>query len=367
MSAAAILFGIIISSCIISSSSFLTPLKSIQLPTSLPSSSSLELFRPPFPANTVSTTKASATLTTTRTRLNALPVELWTSIIPPAMGFLKSEWTVSYGYGLATALSASSLLLKQQQTSIVTLQAAALIFYGFRLNLFLFIRNRLSSTYRDIGTEIEEKSQERFATRISRTPFVLSCGLLYHGLYLPVLLTSKFVNDAAVMKSNIGIVIIKLLVGLQWFGYIVAAVGDFTKSYVKMSEKNGKFLVTSGIYSILRHPNFTGEIISWTCNLLCGTIAATYLLRNQFSLKIFSYLGLSVMGWIGMIFVLLRATSNLEVRQKKNYGNTDTYKEWIERSWCGFKLSTIEKNNSDNKPHKTTTDKKHQEESGSGI
>mmetsp|Transcript_3172 Transcript_3172/g.3594 ORF Transcript_3172/g.3594 Transcript_3172/m.3594 type:complete len:358 (-) Transcript_3172:116-1189(-) len=357
MSTAAILFGIIISSCIISSSGFLTPQKS----------TSLEFSRPPFLANTVSTTKATATLSTTSTTLNALPIELWTSIIPPTLGFFKSEWTVSYGYGLATALSASFLLLKQQQTSIVTLQAAALIFYGFRLNLFLFIRNRLSSTYRDIGKEIEEKSQKRFATRISRTPFVLSCGLLYHGLYLSVLLTSKFVNDAAAMKYNVGIVIIKLLVCLQWFGYIVAAVGDFTKSYVKMSEKNGKFLVTSGIYSIFRHPNFTGEIISWTCNSFCGTIAATYLLRNQFSLKILSYLGLSVMGWIGMVFVLLRATSNLEERQKKSYGNTDLYKQWIENSWCGWKLSTVEKNKNDDKPHKTTADKKHQEESGSGI
>ena len=286
------------------------------------------------------------------------------------MGFWKSEWTVSYGYGFATAFSALSLLLKQpqQQLSIVTLQAAALVFYGFRLNAFLFLRNRLSPTYRDIGELIEERSQERFATRISRTPFVVSCGLLYYGLYLPVLLTSKLASDATAMKSagGAGMAAMKVLVGLQWFGYIVAAIGDLTKSYVKASEKNGKFLVTSGILSIIRHPNFSGEILSWTCNALCGTLAAAYLLRSKFSLSILGYLGLSTMGWIGMLFVLLRATSNLEERQEKEYGDTEKYKKWIKSTWSGWKLTTGGAEKVE-ETHEITIHAETEEDFGSGI
>ncbi|MGK3736006.1 MAG: steroid 5-alpha reductase family enzyme [Bacillariaceae sp.] len=371
LSATNLLLGIIISSCLISPSlGFQTTSLKSALPqlhlTPPSSSSSLKLAISP------SSSPATAPATST-TRLNAVPIELWTSILPPTMGFVKSEWIVSYGYGFGVALSALSLLLKQPQQpfSIATVHAAALLFYGFRLNTFLFIRNRLSSTYREIAKKIDEKSKERFSTRIARTPFVVSCGLLYYGLYLPVLLTSKLVSDATANSSvgiGIGMNVIKLLVGLQWFGYTIAAVGDLTKSYVKASEKNGKFLVTSGIYSFLRHPNFTGEILSWTCNSLAGTIAASYLLRNKFSFKILSYLGLSMIGWIGMIFVHLRATTNLEERQKKEYGNTDTYKKWIKNTWSGWKLgASSTKTATTTTTHEITMDEETQEDYGSGI
>ena len=172
LSATNLLLGITISSCLISSLGFqTTSLKSALPRHSTPSS--LKLATSPFAS------PATATATST-TRLDAVPIELWTSMLPPTMGFIKSEWIVSYGYGFGVALSALSLLLKQpQQMSIATVHAAALIFYGFRLNTFLFIRNRLSSTYREIGKKIDEKSKERFSTRIARTPFVVSCGLLY--------------------------------------------------------------------------------------------------------------------------------------------------------------------------------------------
>ena len=289
------------------------------------------------------------------------------------MGFLKSEWTVSYGYGFATALSALSLILKQQhQLSLATIHAASLVFYGFRLNAFLFLRNRLSPRYREIGENIEKRSQERYPTRISRAPFVLSCGLLYYGLYLPVLLTSKLASDTNAMNAaaGVGLTALKILVGVQWFGYVIAALGDLTKSYVKASEKNGKFLVTSGIFSFLRHPNFTGEVVSWTCNALCGAISAAYLLRSKFSLSILTQLGLSTIGSAGIVSVLLRATSNLEERQLKDYGDTDKYKDWVKSTWCGWKLPPSSKTTGSNDEEETpqiTLDAETEEDFGSGI
>jgi len=290
------------------------------------------------------------------------------------MGFGKSEWTVSYGYGFATALSGLSMLLKQQQAgtpwTVASAQAAALVFYGFRLNAFLFLRNRLSPTYRAIGEQIEEKASERYPTRLDRAPFVLSCGLLYYGLYLPVLLTTLFASDAVALNAAgvAGITAMRLLVGLQWFGYLLAALGDATKSWVKASEKNGKFLVTSGILSVLRHPNFTGEIVSWTCNALCGSLAGAYLLRSRFSLSVLGNLGLSALGSAGMVFVLLRATSNLENRQKEEHGETEKYKRWVASTWCGWKLSLEAKEKEEEaEPHEIIMNADVEEDFGSGI
>jgi steroid 5-alpha reductase family enzyme len=356
------LIGIIVSSGPTSSLGFMTT----QKPVTIPTLSSLEVEKP---SPVFFQPKLPISGATTSTAINAVNPELLTCLIPPAMGFLKSEWTVSYGYGFATALSALSLLLKQQQSlSITTLHAAALVFYGFRLNVFLFLRNRLSPRYRAIGETIEERSQERFPTRISRAPFVLSCGILFYGLYLPVLLTSKLASDTIAMKSaaGAGLAAMKVLIGMQWVGYVTAALGDLTKSYVKASEKNGKFLVTSGIFSILRHPNFSGEILSWTCNALCGTLSAAYLLRSKFSLSILAYLGLSTIGWLGMVFVLFRATNNLEKRQQKEYGDTEKYKEWVKTTWCGWKLSPNEAKKGE-EMHEITIDAQTEEDFGSGI
>jgi len=359
------LVGLVIYSSPTSSLGFVTTQKLVTTPT-------LSSLKAEKPLAVLIQPRLSVSSTTTSTSMSAMSPELLTSFLPPAMGFLKSEWTVSYGYGFATAFSALSLLLKQkQQLSITTLHAAALVFYGFRLNAFLYLRNRLSPRYREIGEKIEERSQERFPTRISRAPFVLSCGLLYHGLYLPVLLTSKLASDTIAMKSatGAGLAAMKVLIGMQWFGYITAALGDLTKSYIKASEKNGKFLVTSGIFSVLRHPNFSGEILSWACNLLCGAVSAAYLLRNKFSLSILGYLGLSTMGCIGMIFVLLRSTNNLEERQQKEYGDTTKYKEWVKSTWCGWKLSFSNVDGADKEEEmiKITMDADTEEDFGSGI
>lgn len=316
--------------------------------------------------------KVPPSVTTTSTAMNAVvSPELLASFLPPTMGFMKSEWTVSYGYGFATAFSALSLLMKQQQSALTALHAAAFVFYGLRLNAFLFLRNRLSPRYREIGKRIDEKSKERYPTRISRAPFVFSCGLLFYGLYLPVLLTSKVTSDALAMKSSAGVVgisVLKVLVGMQWLGFIVEALGDLTKSYVKASEKDGKFLVTSGIFSILRHPNYSGEILAWTSNLLCASVSAAYLLRSQFSLSVLGSLGLATIGSGGMVSVLLRATTNLEERQRKDYGDTEKYKEWVKRTWCGWKLPPKKDNaKKEEELPQITMNAEVEEDFGSGI
>ena len=361
--------GIAISFGPASSLAFLPSPKSVRLPT-ISSSRKVEGPSPSSCVNPIAT--ISSATRPTSTTLDAVAPEVLTSFISPAMGFVKSEWTVSYGYGFGTAISALSLLSKQGRTlqpTVATLHAAALIFYGFRLNAFLFIRNRMSPTYREIGEMIEKKSQERYATRISRAPFILSCGLLYYGLYLPVLLTSKLASDGVAVKSAAGpgLTALKVLVGMQWFGYLVAALGDLTKSYVKASEKRGKFLVTSGIFSVVRHPNFSGEILSWTCNALCGALSAGYLLRSKFSLPVVGYLGLSTIGWSGIVFVLLGATKNLENRQQKEHGDTEKYKEWVKSSWCGWKLPEPKKSESEEETHEITMNADVEEGFGSGI
>jgi protein-S-isoprenylcysteine O-methyltransferase Ste14 len=216
---------------------------------------------------------------------------------------------------------------------------------------------------------IEDRAQKR-GSRLARTPIVLSSGLLYFSLYVPVLITSMLSN---VPPSNpiptVGMMVMKALVVTQWMGYIMGAVADLTKSYVKESKKDGKFLVTSGIFSLLRHPNYTGEIIAWTSSQLCATVATAYMLQNKFSTKLLGLFGLSMIGWIGIMFVLLQATSGLEKRQKEEYGDTERYKNWVASTWSGWMLPPKQSSTSSEttEPHEITLDDETEEESGSGI
>jgi protein-S-isoprenylcysteine O-methyltransferase Ste14 len=222
-----------------------------------------------FVTNCISSVKPTLTITKSHptidtvsrpsTHLDAVAPEVWTNALPPAMGFAKSEWTVSYGYGFAVSLSALSLLMRTPTTPtnpIFPLQAAALMFYGLRLNTFLFIRNRISSRMQEFQKKVEERAVSR-GSRLARVPAVAGCGLLYYALYIPLLLTSMISKTH--VAPPVALMAMKGLVALQWCGYLMAAVADVTKSYVKKSQGDERLLVTSGIFSLLRHPNYTGK------------------------------------------------------------------------------------------------------------
>ena len=300
-----------------------------------------------------------------------------TSIVPPFLGLLKSEWGVSYGYGFAVAFSAMNVLnaattaasSATQLSPIVSFQAAALIFFGLRLNLFLFIRTRLSQRMKEFEKKIEERAIAR-GSRLTRIPFILSCGFLYYGLVCPLILTSQLskAKDVPSLAFNV----MKVLVAGQWLGYVVAAIGDLTKSCVKLKNNDESYLVTTGIFSKLRHPNYSGEILAWTCNALCGSLAGAYILRTvrPVSVSVIATMTTAAVGWMGIVFVLLRATTSLEKRQKENYGESVQYQEWVAKTWSGWTLPdatsetpppTVENH------HEITMDSDTEEDLGSGI
>jgi hypothetical protein len=93
------------------------------------------------------------------------------------------------------------------------------------------------------------------------------------------------------------------------------------------------------------------------------------MLQNKFSTKLLGLFGLSMIGWIGIMFVLLQATSGLEKRQKEEYGDTERYKNWVASTWSGWMLPPKQSSTSSEttEPHEITLDDETEEESGSGI
>ena len=305
-----------------------------------------------------STTK-STTTTSATTKLQAfnnlnvdfVAPEIWTSLLPTSLGFIKSEYGFSYAYGFGTALSAISVLRRFSTSTslssppLLLAHTLAIAFYGFRLNLFLFIRTLLSQRQRDMIERIEQKSKDRETESgrnkfVSiRTPILLSTGLLYYALTAPTILIAKLLSASDVVLPVWSVPTLKILIGMIWFGFGIAALGDLTKTYVKQRQNDEHYLVTSGIFALCRHPNYVGEMIGWTANSLCGIVAASILFMQD-SMKISTlsqWIGQGL-GWVGIIFVLLRASTSLEKRQQESYGNDSKYQNWIKSSWKGWTL-----------------------------
>ena len=303
----------------------------------------VDILSEPHKKKPSSTTQLSVMINPSTIQVSTTAAVAAASTLPALLGYYKSEWGVSYGYGIGVAASAAIVLLRSSSagssSTLLTYHAAALVAYGVRLSLFLAIRTRLSARQREFQQSVEDRAKAR-GSRLSRTPFLISCGLLYYGLVSPVLLMSKAATVDGIVSSTFKI-IWKLLIGITYTGFGIAALGDWTKTWVKqVTEKDETFLVTSGIFKYLRHPNYTGEIIGWSSNAVVGVMASVLLLLDRSSGVSIPFLVghgmLTLIGALGINFVLLRATQNLEKRQKEMYGDSDKYKEWAKSSWSGW-------------------------------
>ena len=287
----------------------------------------------------------------------SLKVVALACLIPTLLGYYKSEYGVSYAYGTAVATVAYLILralpvssVLPVPTAIAACHASAVFFYGIRLNLFLMYREIFVPRFAKMRERIEERTIKR-GSRLARTPFILSCAVLYGCMTAPLLVMEKIYGNAPLLINGEDWPHLALLVSsvFTWFGFLLGAIGDLQKSYSKA--RNGDdHLVTGGVFSLFRHPNYTGEAIGWTANCAAAFVAVLSAGSGWLHWKKYSpYLAASIFGCLGICTVLSAATVNLEQRQKDQYGDTEEYRAWMRGSWGGifFKKKKLEKKASD--------------------
>lgn len=337
----------------------------------------------------LTTTQAAIAQTSAATAPTLLPPMhkiLLACILPTTLGFYKSEYGVSYGYGTAMAassylilssisesaglplaspfvstkpaviLSALSTTINNLRTllpaSLPAFHAFSTFFYGSRLNLFLLYRELCLPRFRAMRERIEERAKKQ-GSRLKRAPFLISCAFLYFCMVCPILVTTKCcqgmsMSCATGLGGDLASILeqsLRLSMILTLSGFLLGAVGDLNKSIGKML-KGEDSLITGGVFRFFRHPNYTGEVIGWLSSCMSAFLAVAlkavtdttssgglHVWKNSLGL-----LSLSVMGAIGISFVLGTATAGLEYRQKEKYGDTEEYQQWVKKSWVGFKM-----------------------------
>ena len=100
-------------------------------------------------------------------------------------------------------------------------------------------------------------------------------------------------------------------------GLIVETVADLQKNAAKKANP-GRF-VDTGLFRIVRCPNYFGEMLFWTGVFVGGiTIYAGPLQWIA-----------ALVGYIGIIYVMFSGARRLEIRQNKSYGDDPEYQRYV--------------------------------------
>ena len=241
------------------------------------------------------------------------PATIWTlftvSLVISAIGFKNYVWFISLGYGFSIA-GEGLLMLTLFRNSLnpgTALCCVAFVLYGCRLGGYLAYREFKSTTYnKNMKGEIKEGSMVPFGVKIA---IWVTCALLYVLQVLPVFYRLNNGNSSSVW-TYIGLVIMIC-------GIVLESAADMQKN--KAKKVNSRRFVDTGLYRIVRCPNYLGEIIFWTGVVISGVGGLTGV--GQWVL--------TLVGYTGIIFVMFSGARRLEIRQNKNYGKDPEYQKYV--------------------------------------
>ena len=241
-----------------------------------------------------------------------LPFHFWLlfgiCMLVSAIGFKNYVWFISLGYGFSIAAEGlAMLILYSKSLTLGTILCCVLfILYGLRLGGYLAIRELGSSSYKkNMKGEIKEGSTVPFGVKIA---IWVTCALLYvtqiSGVFYRM---HNAVQDNALVFVGAAIMLL---------GVSLETAADIQKNNAK--KVNPRRFVDTGLYRIVRCPNYLGEMIFWTGVLIAGIGAVSG----------WQWIVVAI-GYIGIIFVMFSGTRRLEIRQDKNYGNDPEYQKYV--------------------------------------
>lgn len=229
-----------------------------------------------------------------------------------AMGFYKYLYFISLGYGFSVATIGIALLLmfNMDLEAAPAICAFLLILYGLRLGGYLLKREIKSADYnKAMKKEIKDGSGMNFFVKICMW---ISCAFLYTLQVSPIyfrMRNGKGTDAFAVIGAAI-----------MALGIAVEATADHQKSKAKKANP-GRFCDT-GLFKIVRCPNYFGEILFWTGVFVSGVNI----------LSGFVQWGAAVIGYVCIVYIMFGGARRLEIRQNRNYGADPEYQNYVKKT-----------------------------------
>ncbi len=229
------------------------------------------------------------------------------SLLASSCGFYQYVWFISIGYGAAIALIGAGLLILFSQSLTVgtVLQCTLFVIYGCRLSGYLIYRDRKTAYHRRMKGEVKENNSVSPAAKIG---IWVSAALLY------VLETSPVLFRLTEQKGTDLFCIVGFVISAV--GLLLETTADLQKNRAK--KKNPGRFVETGLFRLVRCPNYFGEMTFWTGVFVSGVDA-----YHSAGMWI-----CAVLGYAGIIYVMFGGARRLEIRQDKNYGNDPEYQRY---------------------------------------
>lgn len=248
------------------------------------------------------------------TTMTYLLILLALSFAVSAVGWVYFIYFFSIGYGLSiSALAVATVAIFWESITLPALLLAAVLFvYGLRLALFLLMRERRSASYKKILYQPENSARKPLFAMFM---IWISCALLYVGQISPVTFYLYNAAEGAAVNSL-----------WAWIGMAVAAAGviiEMVADHQKSAAKkiNASRFVDTGLYRLVRCPNYFGEVLMWT---------GSYVICFGACCTLWQWV-IATLGYVGIVYVMFSGARRLELRQMETYGNDPEFQKYIHR------------------------------------
>ena len=183
---------------------------------------------------------------------------------------------------------------------------ALIIVWALRLGTFLFLRRYGS------GKDVRLK-------KFLQDPLSLMLLWNIQGLWIFFTSLAAIIVILSPQNQEFGLI--------QWTGLILWVIGFFIEvlsdnQKMDFKSKNMPGFISTGMWSISRHPNYLGEVLLW---LGIFIISLTYLTQLSY---------IAILSPI-LVFIMLRFVSGipqLEKRAEKSWGDKKEYKDYIKKT-----------------------------------
>ncbi len=186
--------------------------------------------------------------------------------------------------------------------------AGAIIIWAIRLGSFLFFRIKKAGEDRRFN-EIKTSATRFFMTWTLQGMWVSICS----ACALTAISSSKGVEINSLLYIGLAIFLV---------GFLIEVIADNQKTKFRSDPKNKNNFISSGLWSISRHPNYLGEITLW---LGISIMSISSLNGWQFITLIspvFTY----------VLLVYISGVRILEASGKKRWGHLESYQEYLKKT-----------------------------------
>ncbi len=222
-------------------------------------------------------------------------------------------FSLGYGYGVVALAVAMGIMYPGSLSAPTAVLLVLLFVFGMRLGTYLFVRERRSAAYNKILHDPSLKQKKPASVIITVWLF---CAVLYVMQVSPVafrLMNTEAGAEVSDLWAWIG-------AAIALYGILLEAFSDAQKSAAK--KRNPKRFVDTGLYRIVRCPNYLGEVVIWTGVLLSGIGAG---------LVWWQWL-IAAIGYLGILYVMFSGARRLELRQNEVYGNDPEYQAYVKKT-----------------------------------